>query len=264
MNLVPAKCPSCGASLQLDDNLKRVECQYCHATIVVDEAIEKYQLEINATVKISGIQDADDKIEIAKKHLRALKYTEAKNVLDEVLTEDPYNLEALVTKYDVFIFEYENKGLYYDAIEIDDVYKYPFYAADLDKYIETLVMNDKQNKYSDYLDEMKRYKEKWIEACDKNTEGYNNVLADLDAFSDGVKKGWGGIIVPMIFSTFQMADEELYKSYSYYGDKSISDFKFTCGKHEFKSKYRMVLSEKAYKTNRMKENVAFYNKYLKG
>ena len=129
MNLVPAKCPSCGASLKLDDNLKRVECTYCHSTIVVDEAIEKYQLEINATVKVSGIQDADDKIEIAKKHLRALKYTDAKNVLDEVLEEDPYNLDALVTKYDVFIFEYENKGLYYDAIEVDDVYKYPLISA---------------------------------------------------------------------------------------------------------------------------------------
>jgi hypothetical protein len=111
---------------------------------------------------------------------------------------------------------------------------------------------------------MKRYKEKWAEAKSKNLEGYGNVLNDISEFSKGVKKGWGGLIIPMLFSTFQMADDLNYKSYYYGGNMSLGYFKFTSGSYELKSKYRMVLSEKAYKVNRIKENVAFYNKYLKG
>ena len=95
VNLVPAKCPSCGAQLELDDNMKRAECKFCKSTIIVDEAIQKYQVELKGNVKVSGIQGESDKIDIAKKYIKLDKYEEAEKILNEVIEKNPFYLEAL-------------------------------------------------------------------------------------------------------------------------------------------------------------------------
>lgn len=40
MEFKPAQCPSCGGSLQLPDDRKSVNCMYCGATVVVNDAIQ--------------------------------------------------------------------------------------------------------------------------------------------------------------------------------------------------------------------------------
>lgn len=55
INLVPAKCPNCGAQLKLDDNMKRAKCSFCKSTIIVDEAIEKFKTDSKGNLKVSGI-----------------------------------------------------------------------------------------------------------------------------------------------------------------------------------------------------------------
>ena len=95
VNLVPAKCPSCGAQLELDDNMKRAECKFCKSTIIVDDAIEKYKLEISGNVKVSGIQGESDKIDIARKYIKLDKYEEAQKIINEILEKNPFYLEAI-------------------------------------------------------------------------------------------------------------------------------------------------------------------------
>ena len=92
VNLVPAKCPSCGAQLELDDNMKRVECEFCKSTIIVDEAIQKYQVELTGKVKTT--KDYSDKIETARKYMKLKKYDDAERIIKDVLKEDELNLEA--------------------------------------------------------------------------------------------------------------------------------------------------------------------------
>ena len=79
INLVPAKCPSCGASLELDDNLKRTECKYCKTTIIVDDAIAKYKLEISGEVKVDGISGKEELLDNANAKFEMNNYNEALN-----------------------------------------------------------------------------------------------------------------------------------------------------------------------------------------
>ena len=108
VNLVPAKCPSCGAQLELDDNMKRAECSFCNTTIIVDDAIAKYKLEVSGNVKVSGTKDYSDKLLIVKKHLKVRKYVNAKELLEKILEDDEYNLEALKEYVDLLI-EYRHE-----------------------------------------------------------------------------------------------------------------------------------------------------------
>ena len=46
VKLVSAKCPNCGAALKLSREEEKVECEYCHNIIVVDDAIACYKLNL--------------------------------------------------------------------------------------------------------------------------------------------------------------------------------------------------------------------------
>lgn len=39
MKLTPAKCPSCGANIEVNETLKNTICQYCGTTVLIEEAI---------------------------------------------------------------------------------------------------------------------------------------------------------------------------------------------------------------------------------
>jgi len=45
MAFVAARCPSCGANLQLDNGQEKGFCQYCGTQIVVQEAIKKIRID---------------------------------------------------------------------------------------------------------------------------------------------------------------------------------------------------------------------------
>ena len=68
VKLQAAKCPSCGADIQVNEKLENTICQYCGSTVLVEDAIEKYKIEISGNVKVEGIKGRNDKIEQAKKH----------------------------------------------------------------------------------------------------------------------------------------------------------------------------------------------------
>ena len=46
MPLVPAKCPCCGAPLQVNPNSEQLICRYCGNEFVVEEAIKNYNINI--------------------------------------------------------------------------------------------------------------------------------------------------------------------------------------------------------------------------
>ena len=92
VKLVPAKCPNCGAQLELDDNMKRAECSFCKSTIIVDDAIEKYKIEISGTIEVDGIKSDKKRLTEAKKHIEFGKYDAAINTLTQ--TTDPYDVDG--------------------------------------------------------------------------------------------------------------------------------------------------------------------------
>lgn len=54
MNFVAAKCPNCGADIQVDQTKKEAFCQYCGLKLLVDEAIHKYKVEFSGSLEIDG------------------------------------------------------------------------------------------------------------------------------------------------------------------------------------------------------------------
>ena len=94
MKLTPAKCPSCGANIEVNEKLEKTICQYCGTTVLIEEAMEKYKIEISGKVEVEGIKSNSQKIESAKKHIKLGEYIEAKTILDEVNKDDSFNVEA--------------------------------------------------------------------------------------------------------------------------------------------------------------------------
>ena len=135
INLVPAKCPNCGAQLELDDNMKRAECKFCKSTIIVDEATKDYS----------------DKIETARKYMKLKKYGDAERVIDNVLKEDELNLEAkkvLVELYDIEVSTLHTEteeDLTFDILETD--------CNNILKELNEIQVLDEEKVYTKFLEE---------------------------------------------------------------------------------------------------------------
>ncbi|MDE5742348.1 MAG: zinc ribbon domain-containing protein [Oscillospiraceae bacterium] len=60
MKLVSAMCPNCGAKLELDENIEKGFCMYCGSQILVQDAVQKYKVEISGRISVEGILSAED------------------------------------------------------------------------------------------------------------------------------------------------------------------------------------------------------------
>lgn len=174
IQLVPAKCPNCGAQLELDDNMKRAECSFCKSTIIVDDAIAKYKIEISGKVEVDGIKTFNQRIEDAKKYIKLDKFKEAKKLLDEVLKEDPFNEDAIYCWIrNIINYLYNN---HFERLPLDTLPREDF--PDLWNIISQLhEQYDKLKK----LDESKNYEKKLEDCYDKAEyyfELYDKLLSD--------------------------------------------------------------------------------------
>lgn len=102
VKLTAAKCPSCGASLEVNKKLEKAMCQYCGDTILIEDAIAKIKVEHSGKVKVSSVKDSSDKIEIARKYIKVGKDDEALHVVSDVLEENPFDIDALIISNDVY------------------------------------------------------------------------------------------------------------------------------------------------------------------
>ena len=88
MKLVPAKCPNCGANIEVDDSQEKTKCEYCGDDILIDRAIQKYQIEI----KVSNIPDLDNYLKLGDRYFREGNYTTSKEMYWNALQLDPDNI----------------------------------------------------------------------------------------------------------------------------------------------------------------------------
>lgn len=66
MKIVSAKCPSCGANIEVDENSNQTKCEFCHSTIIVEDAIKKYKVEISGTVSLKDAEKIGYEMEKGK------------------------------------------------------------------------------------------------------------------------------------------------------------------------------------------------------
>ena len=65
INLVAAKCPNCGSNIEVNQSDNKSKCEYCHATILVDDAIERLRVELSGEVEVKNLPKLKNILKIA-------------------------------------------------------------------------------------------------------------------------------------------------------------------------------------------------------
>ena len=94
VKLVSAKCPSCGAALKLSKDEERVKCEYCHQTILVDDAIASVKLKVSGSVSIEGIETNSDLIKSANELMEMQEFLKAKKKFLEFSEKCPNDYQG--------------------------------------------------------------------------------------------------------------------------------------------------------------------------
>ena len=94
VKLVSAKCPNCGAALKLSKEEEKTECEYCHNTIIVDDAIACYKLKVSGNVSVEGITTNAELIEAANELLDMKEFLKAKRKFQEFSEKCPNNYQG--------------------------------------------------------------------------------------------------------------------------------------------------------------------------
>ena len=55
IKFVAAKCPNCGSNIEVNQDDNKSKCEYCHSTILVDDAIEKLKIELTGEVEVKNM-----------------------------------------------------------------------------------------------------------------------------------------------------------------------------------------------------------------
>ena len=96
MKLVAAKCPSCGADIELDQDSDKTKCSYCNSKIIVEEAIEKYKLELSGSVEIKNLPKLDNYLKLAERSYEDKNYPDAFKYYDKAYELDPDNYNVII------------------------------------------------------------------------------------------------------------------------------------------------------------------------
>ena len=86
MKLVPAKCPSCGANIEVDRSLKFTKCQYCGTEIIVEEAVENL-----LKVELKDSPTLENYLKLGNRYFENSEYEEAYKIYCKAEEIDPDN-----------------------------------------------------------------------------------------------------------------------------------------------------------------------------
>ncbi len=158
VNLVSAKCPNCGAQLELDDNMKRAECSFCKSTIIVDDAIAKYKIEISGKVEVDGIKSDNKRMEEAKKYFKIQEYEKARNCIKELLKNDELSIEVQIEliKTDIEIIRQNNYKLWISKYNENISSKGLLYFNEIIDVYNRIVKLDEKETYKKNLKEYEK------------------------------------------------------------------------------------------------------------
>ena len=121
MKLVAAKCPSCGASIEVNEKSETTKCKYCQQAILIEDAIAKYKLEISGEVEIKNLPKIDNYLKKANRNFKEKNYDDAYKDYNEVLTLDPDNTLALI-RYSI-CKTYLNNGIDFKLDHLQTTFK---------------------------------------------------------------------------------------------------------------------------------------------
>lgn len=176
MKLVVAKCPSCGADIDVDANSDTTKCEFCHSKIIVEDAIKKLRLEIKGEVEIKNLPKISNYLKNGARYYENDEYDEAYRQYNKAVELDPDNYVAVLRsgicnslKADVFGINLnhlksgikEANGILESSEKLVDDDKYNQVANEgfiATKKIESIINNINGNELSDYKNTVENIK----------------------------------------------------------------------------------------------------------
>lgn len=160
VKLVSAKCPNCGANIEVNKNDDTTRCSYCNSAIIVEDAIAKYKIEVSGKVEVDGITGRNTKLKTVRNHIKVKEYNEAHNLLYEILENDPFDIDAYVERIKLRVLELEQKNhdIYSDNYDSSCLY----ICENLKKDYDRLVQIDDSKSYVKELKEDQEFIDKCL------------------------------------------------------------------------------------------------------
>lgn len=143
MKLIKLKCSNCGANLETEEKNKKIKCQYCNATTIIDDEVIKIEHKI-----INDVLDRKQRNAAAFLY-KLKKYNEAKKLyleLSEETPEDPTVYKGII------LSETENFTRTFNTKENTNVLDLELLSSSYKTY--KLLENNEEfkNKYEDYFE----------------------------------------------------------------------------------------------------------------
>lgn len=259
VKLKDAKCPNCGANIQVNDKLENTICQYCGSQVVIEEAIEKYKLEISGKVEVDGIKGRNTKLEQAKKHIKLEEYDTAKNIIKEIIADDSLDVEAYIELIKIDIEIFKQQEFDENTSNITDYAGWSMFDEIVNNYERAKKIDDENivdEGLSDYKEELDKYltlNEK-VKSEEKElaemTKKLNKFYDEIKSISDTVAKAWVQELINKKFDipgfTTQY-DSNAYQGHFYPDTYKLVGFKRITRDGILECQYRRITSN--YGTN---------------
>ena len=173
MSLEAAKCPCCGAAIQIPDDQEKTYCAYCGSQIITKAAIAFAKVKIVGAVEVKGINTADKLIKDMDT-LRRLGDTSAFDILEKFIKEYPSDWRGW---WRDALWHSSNDDMQ-DRLSSNKSYKYALQLADDANVAEM------RNYYADYINALN----KRVEMTNQNIYKlqYENPMLLNHARRDGV------------------------------------------------------------------------------
>lgn len=171
IKLRDAKCPNCGANIQVNEKLENTICQYCGSQVIIEEAIEKYKIELSGKVEVDGIKGRNSKLEQARKHMKIEEYDTAKAILKEIVEEDSLDFESYIELLKIEIIKMRSEDFDENLPEKENL-KWQTIFVDMKKYYDRIKKLDEGHTYERELREYQEELDKYMQ-CLENIEAFN-------------------------------------------------------------------------------------------
>lgn len=267
VKLKDAKCPNCGANIQVNDKLENTICQYCGSQVVIEEAIEKYKLEISGKVEVDGIRGRNSKLEQAKKHARLEEYNEAKNIILGIIAEDSLDVEAYIELIKVDIELFKQMEFDENTSDLTDYNGWTMFNGIINNYerakkiddnnIVDAGLSDYKEEVNNYLEINKRVKEQENE-LKKITTKLNEYYDQVKAVSSECAEAWVNELVKKRFDMpgYKEQYDSLGSDTGYYPETFVLDsFKRITRDGIVECKYKRITNQ--YARSRLYEELHY-------
>lgn len=141
MKLIPARCPSCGADIEVNRDYETTKCKYCDTKVIIDDAIAKYKIEIE------NMPTAKSYLKLGARNLEHGELTKAQELLEKALEINPDSPETIIKEnlskvlqhqltekeFDKVLYSFKDASKFCSSEKLDELIMYSVKLLDKER-----------------------------------------------------------------------------------------------------------------------------------